>query len=68
MYLIVPLMGFTNEKVSLGQVNAGGVPKCSTGEKVELDVELLKKSYPEEYANMPFVVRVLGFRPMMCRD
>ncbi len=52
-----------NKKVtSLGQV-----PMCSSGNKVEVDVDYLKKYRYEEYKKLPRVVRVLGFRPMICK-
>ena len=65
--ILMPLifMGCREEKITVK--NLDQVPLCSTGKKAELDVEYIKIHHPEDYAKLPWAVRKLGFRPMICK-
>ena len=66
LMLLLALAACGEQKIA--ERNIDKVPLCSTGRKVELDVEYLKHNHPIEYAKLPWQVRILGFRPMICKS
>jgi hypothetical protein len=54
-------------KEKINEHNIDKVPLCSSGNKVELDVEYLKQHDVDTYNTLPTAVRKYGFRPMICK-
>lgn len=47
--------------------NFKDIPLCSSGKKVELDVNWFKTNRPLEYEKLPQAVKVFKFRPFICK-